>query len=69
MRHLLHGFAADVTPPRRWQELARTKQRELDEQIARLTAMRRLLDRVAQCRCADLPQCGHTAASVLSCGC
>jgi DNA-binding transcriptional MerR regulator len=43
MRHLLHGFGPGVTPPRRWQELAHKKQQELDEQIARLKAMQRLV--------------------------
>jgi MerR family transcriptional regulator, redox-sensitive transcriptional activator SoxR len=42
MRHLTHGFGAAIKPPRRWQELARRKQRELDAQITRLKAMRRL---------------------------
>src|SRR5436190_8673968 len=46
MRHLLHGFGPSVKPLRRWQELAQRKQQELDEQIARLKAMRRVVDRV-----------------------
>src|SRR5262249_2013102 len=54
MRHLLHGFGADVTPRSRWQELARGKQQELDEQIARLQAMRLAVDCVMQCRCLEL---------------
>lgn len=65
MRHLLHGFDPGVKPPGRWQELARRKQRELDEQIARLKAMRRLVDRVLQCQCVELPECGRIAASVM----
>jgi len=65
MRHLLHGFEAGVKPPRRWQELARRKQQELDEQIARLKAMRRVVDQVLQCRCVELPECGRIAASVM----
>ena len=65
MRHLLHGFGPDVRPPRRWQELARRKQQELDKQIARLKAMRRLVDRVLQCQCVELPECGRIAASVM----
>lgn len=48
MRHLLHGFGPGVKPPRRWQELARRKQQELDEQISRLKAMLRVVDRVLQ---------------------
>ncbi len=66
MRHLLHGFGAGVKPPRRWQELARHKQQELDEQIARLKAMRRVVEQVLQCRCMELPECGRIAASVMA---
>ena len=62
MRHLLHGFAAGVAPSRRWQELARLKQAELDSRMAQLVEMRRLLDRVVQCRCPDLIDCGRRFA-------
>jgi MerR family redox-sensitive transcriptional activator SoxR len=65
MRYLLHGFGIDVKPPRRWQELAKRKQQELDEQIARFKAMRRVLDRVMQCQCIHLSECGRIAASVM----
>jgi MerR family redox-sensitive transcriptional activator SoxR len=65
MRHLLHGFGAGVKPQHRWQELAPRKQRELDAQIARLKTMRRLVDRVVQCRCLELTECGRIAASVM----
>ena len=65
MRHLLHGFETGVQPPRRWQELARKKRQELDGQIARLKAMRRVVDRVMQCQCLELTECGRIAASVM----
>lgn len=65
MRYMIHGFAPNVTPSRRWQELARRKKQEIDEQIARLKAMRRLLDRVLECRCVELRECGRIAASVM----
>ena len=65
MRRLLHGFDPGVTPPRRWQELARQKQQQLDEQIARLKGMRRVVDRVLQCQCVELPECGRIAVSVM----
>lgn len=65
MRHLLHGFGTGVQPPRRWQELARKKRQELDGQIARLKAMRRVVDRVMQCQCLELTECGRIAASVM----
>jgi MerR family redox-sensitive transcriptional activator SoxR len=65
MRHLLHGFRSSVPASRRWQELAQKKMQELDEQMARLKAMRQLVNRVSQCRCAELPQCGRIATSVM----
>jgi DNA-binding transcriptional MerR regulator len=65
MRQLLNGFGVRVTPPRRWQELALRKQQELDAQIARLKAMQRLVDRVLQCRCVALAECGRIAAAVM----
>jgi DNA-binding transcriptional MerR regulator len=65
MGHLLHGFRASVPASRRWQELAEKKLQELDDQIARLKAMRQLVRRVLQCECVELPQCGRIAASVM----
>jgi MerR family redox-sensitive transcriptional activator SoxR len=63
MRRLLHGFGADVAPSGRWQELARRKKAELDGRIEQLIEMRRLLDRVVQCRCPDLTDCGRRFAA------
>jgi MerR family redox-sensitive transcriptional activator SoxR len=65
MRHLLHGFRSSVPASRRWQELAQKKIQDLDQQMARLKTMRNLVDRVSQCQCADLSQCGRIAASVM----
>jgi DNA-binding transcriptional MerR regulator len=59
MRQLLHSFGPGVAPSKRWQELARRKQVELDTRMAQLLAMRGLLDRVVQCRCPDLIDCGR----------
>lgn len=64
-RQLLHGFRSDIPASRRWQELAREKQAELDEQMDRLRAMRQVVDRVFQCRCVELSECGRIAASVM----
>ena len=68
MRHLLHGFGPGVKPPRRWRELARRKRQELDQEMERLRAMRRVLDRVARCRCMELIECGRMAASAMGPG-
>ena len=65
MRRLLHGFRPSVSASRRWQELAKKKMQELDEQMARLKAMRQLVDGVLQCQCAELSQCGRIAAHVM----
>ncbi len=65
MRHLRNGFRPSVPASRRWQELARKKMCELDEQLKRLKTMRQLLDRVRQCECADLSTCGRIAGLVL----
>jgi hypothetical protein len=65
MRHLLHGFDPALRPARRWQETALIKKREIDGQITRLKAMRRLVDRASRCQCMDLSECGRVAASVL----
>ncbi len=65
IRHLLHGYGAGVRASRRWQELAHRKRQEVDLQIARLKAMRRLLDRVYKCQCVEVAECGRIAAAVM----
>jgi MerR family redox-sensitive transcriptional activator SoxR len=65
MRQLLYGFLAGTRPPRRWQQLTQQKQREIDSRIAQLKAMRRVVDRVSHCQCAELTDCGRMAASVI----
>jgi MerR family redox-sensitive transcriptional activator SoxR len=62
-RRLMHGFRGGVPASQRWQELARKRQAELDEQMNRLQAMRQVLDRVLQCNCTDLSECGRIAVS------
>jgi MerR family redox-sensitive transcriptional activator SoxR len=65
IRHLLHGYGAGVSASRRWRELAQRKRQEVDLQIERLKAMRRLLDRVYECQCVAPPECGRIAAAVM----
>jgi MerR family redox-sensitive transcriptional activator SoxR len=65
MRHLMRGFRSDIPASHRWQELAHKKQQELDDRIAQLNTMRNLVNRVLQCQCAELVDCGRIAASVL----
>ena len=68
MRHLLHGFPQRSTATERWRELARRKRQELDEQMARLQVMRQYVDRVLQCQCVELANCGVRAAPALKTG-
>ena len=65
MRHLLHGFLSETRPPHRWRELAQKKQQEIDSRIAQLKAMRRVVNQVLHCQCAELADCGRRAASVI----
>jgi MerR family redox-sensitive transcriptional activator SoxR len=65
MRQLLNGFQSSVPASCRWKELAQQKIPELDRQLARLKTMHLLVNRVLHCQCADLPQCGRIAASVM----
>jgi MerR family transcriptional regulator, redox-sensitive transcriptional activator SoxR len=65
MRQLFRGFKAGVPASRRWHEVARKKDRELEEQAARLLAMRKVVKRVLQCHCVDFDEYGRIAASVM----
>lgn len=65
MRHLVRGFGSSVSASLRWQELAQKKILDLDRPMARLKAMRRLVNGVSQCQCAELSQCGRIAASIM----
>lgn len=65
MRHLMNGFRPGTPASRRWQELGRKKQKDLDAQIAQLRVMRRVVEHVLNCKCTELPECGRMAASVI----
>lgn len=65
MRQLVQGFRADVAPSSSWHELARKKQAEIDQQVARLVAMGRVVKSVRQCKCRNWIECGRVAAAVL----
>jgi DNA-binding transcriptional MerR regulator len=65
MRHLLHDFETGVKPPRRWQELARRKQEELDEQMSRLKSHAAGRGSSLAMSVLELPECGRIAASVM----
>jgi MerR family transcriptional regulator, redox-sensitive transcriptional activator SoxR len=61
-RTLIWGFPAATPPAERWDELARAKLAELDEQIRRLDGMRALLQEALACECSSLEECVARAA-------
>ena len=65
MLHLIHGFSSKTPASQRWQLLASKKKTELNMQIAQLKAMRRIVDRLSDCKCVELSNCGLIAASVI----
>jgi len=65
MLYLIHGFSAKIPASRRWQLLGSKKKIELNLQIAQLKAMRRIVNRLSDCKCVELSNCGQLAASVI----
>jgi MerR family redox-sensitive transcriptional activator SoxR len=57
IRQLLMEFPADVPPPERWRALAREKLPEIDEQIRRALALRRMLQAGMRCQCVRIEDC------------
>lgn len=68
MRELLQGFRPGVPASRCWQKLAAAKRGELEAQMAKLRAIKRVVDQVLKYRCAELSGCGRIAASVIETG-
>lgn len=56
-RSLLHGFSAETPPSERWRQLAADKLGQLEIQIDRALAMKRLLERGLRCECSSLEDC------------
>jgi MerR family transcriptional regulator, redox-sensitive transcriptional activator SoxR len=62
-KHLVRGFSTNTSAALRWRQLAAAKTRELDDLIARATAMKTLLLRLStNCTCETLIQCGRGLA-------
>jgi len=68
MRDLVLGFEVDASPSRQWHKLAQMKEVEIDKQVARLLAMRRVVKSVMRCKCVDWTECGRIAAAVVTRG-
>jgi len=62
-KRLVRGFPKDAPAGSRWRDLADAKMKDLNELIARATAMKALLERIStKCRCNDLVECGRRLA-------
>lgn len=61
IRTLLHGFAPSATPAERWRLLAKTKFAELNEKIAQISRMKRVLAAICRCKCPSIEECGNRA--------
>jgi DNA-binding transcriptional MerR regulator len=68
MRRLMNGFRPKTSASERWQTSIHEHQEVLDRQIVQLNAMQQLLQRVQQCRCADLVECGRIASVLMGPG-
>ena len=59
IRELFFGFPPGTRPPKRWHKLSERKMAELRERMNRLKLMETSLDRVKECRCNALDECGE----------
>ena len=57
IRQLLMEFPADTPPPERWRALAQGKLPEIDAQIQRALALRRMLLAGSRCQCVRIEDC------------
>jgi DNA-binding transcriptional MerR regulator len=61
IRTFLHGFPRKTPPAQRWQSLAKAKLEELNEQMVRISRMKRVLRAVLRCECYAVEHCGVSA--------
>ena len=59
IKTLLSGFARSTPPGQRWRKLARTKLTELENRIAEVEQMKRVLEAMTHCECPTLEECSR----------
>ena len=57
IKTLLAGFTRRTPPGVRWRKLAKAKLTELDERIAEVQRMKRVLEAVTRCECPTIEEC------------
>lgn len=65
-RVLMSGFERATPASARWQTMARRKLLDLTERIERAQRMKRILERLVQCRCQTLGECVKARTEALS---
>lgn len=68
IRTLVSGFPEGTPPAERWQALARRKLPEVDALIARMQAVREVLEESLRCDCLTLDACARQGWSVAPSG-
>jgi len=58
IRQLFFGFRKAAPASERWKKLSRQKLAELEQQMARIRTMQEALQRLQNCSCGALEQCG-----------
>lgn len=59
IKMLLRGFPSTTPASLRWKKMASGKIKELDDHLARVRAMKKMLKVVMSCRCRSLAQCSQ----------
>jgi len=62
IRLLLRGFPARTPASVRWKKMTVGKIKELERTLARVQAMKEMLEAVMSCSCQDLAQCAESLA-------
>jgi DNA-binding transcriptional MerR regulator len=68
MRRLVSEFRPGTPARERWQTAICEHQKVLEQQIAQLNGMRKLLRRVQRCQCVDMNECGRLASALVGSG-
>src|SRR5437016_13913574 len=58
IKELFFGFQPGTSPSKRWQEMSQRKLAELEDLVDQIKTMQRLLERIQNCRCDALGECG-----------
>ena len=58
IKELFFGFEPGTSPSKRWQEMSQRKLAELEALIDQMKTMQRLLERIQNCCCLALDECG-----------